>query len=146
MGASDIATGAAVHALRRPLGALHGVAGAACRPWKQRNVQRGLRRRDGQVDRMVGVLGMAWRSGRCYQEGYAELKVTMYGRGGMRGGIGRCSLEGYAELQVTVYWGNGGMRGSTGVRMVGVPGMRGGTGELYCEGNAESHGGTGVSP
>ena len=50
---------------------------------------------------------MAWRSGRCYHEGYAELKVTVYGHGGMRGGTGRCSLEGYAELQVTVYWGHG---------------------------------------
>ena len=146
MGASDIATGAAVHALRRPLGALHGVAGTACRPWKQRSVQRGLRRREGRVDRRVGVLGMAWRSGRCYQEGYAGLKVTVYGHGGMRGGTGRCSLEGYAELQVTVYWGHGDMRGSTGVRMVGVQGIRGGTGEPSFGGNAESHAGTGVSP
>ena len=97
-GASDIAAGAAVHALRRPLGALHGVAGAAGRPRKRRSVQRGLRWRDGQVDRMVGVLGMAWRSGRCCHEGYAELKVTVYGHGGMRGGTGRCFLEGYAEL------------------------------------------------
>ena len=95
---------------------------------------------------MVGVLGMAWRSGSCYQEGYVELQMTVYGHGGMRGGTGRCSLEGYAELQVTVDWGHGGMRGSTGVRMVGVPGTRGGTGEPYCGGNAESHGGTGVSP
>ena len=95
---------------------------------------------------MVGVLGMAWRSGRCYQEGYAELKVRMYDHGGMRGGTGRCSLEGYAELQVMVYWGHGGMRGSTGVRMVGVPGARGGAGEPCCGGTAESHGGTGVSP
>ena len=55
------------------------------------------RRRDGQVDSMVGVLRMTWRSGRC-------------------------CLEGYAELQVTVYWGHGGMRGSNGVRMVGVTG------------------------
>ena len=104
MGAGDNATGAAVHALRRTLGALHGVAGAACRPRKRRSVHRGLRRRDGQVDRMVGVLGMAWRSGRCCHEGYAE-------------------------LQVTVYWRHGGMRGGTGVCMVGVPGKRGGTGE-----------------
>ena len=95
---------------------------------------------------MVGVLGMAWRSGRCYHEGYAELPMTVYGHGGMRGGTGRCSLEGYAELQVTVDWGHGGIRGSTGVRMVGVPGTRGGTGELYCGGTAESHGCTGVSP
>ena len=43
---------------------------------------------------MVGVLGMAWRSGRC-------------------------CLEEYAELQMTVYWRQGGMRGGTGVRMVG---------------------------
>ena len=70
---------------------------------------------------MVGVLGMAWRSGRCYHEGYAE-------------------------LQVTVYWRHGDMRGGTGVRMVGVQGIRGGTGEPYCGDNAESHGGTGVSP
>ena len=95
---------------------------------------------------MVGVLGMAWRSGRCYQQGYAELKVTMYDHGGMRGGTGRCSLEGHAELRVTVYWGHRGMRGSTGVRMVGVPGARGGTGAPYCGGTAESHGGIGVSP
>ena len=52
---------------------------------------------------MVGVLGMAWRSGRC-------------------------SHEGYADLHVTVYWRHGGMRGGTGVRMVGVPRTRGGTG------------------
>ena len=70
---------------------------------------------------MVGVLGMAWRSGRCW-------------------------LKGYAELQVTVYWGHGVMRGSTWVRMVGVPGKRGVTGEPYSGGAAESHGGTGVSP
>ena len=72
--------------------------------------------------------------------------MTVYGHGGLRGGTGRCSLEGYAELQVTVYWGHGGMRGSTWVRMVGVPGTRGGTRDPYCAGNAESHGGTGVSP
>ena len=70
---------------------------------------------------MVGVLGMARRSGRC-------------------------CLEGYAELQMTVYRRHGGMRGGTGVRMVGVPGTRGGTGEPYCGGNAESHGAHGVSP
>ena len=70
---------------------------------------------------MVGVLRMAWRSGRC-------------------------CLEGYAELQVTVYWGHGSMRGSTGVRTVGVSGKRGGTGGPYSGGAAESHGGTGVSP
>ena len=70
---------------------------------------------------MVGVLGMAWRSRRCCHEGYAE-------------------------LQMTVYWRHGGMCGVTGVRMVGVPGTRGGTGEPYCGRNAESHGGTGVSP
>ena len=69
---------------------------------------------------MVGVLRMAWRSGRCYHEGYAELQMTVYGHGDMRGG--------------------------TGVRMVGVPGTCGGTGEPYCGGNAESHGGIGVSP
>ena len=70
---------------------------------------------------MVGVLGMAWRSGRCCHEGYAE-------------------------LQVTVYWCHGGMRGGTWVRMVGVSRTRGGTGEPYSGGKAESHGGTGVSP
>ena len=70
---------------------------------------------------MVGVLGMAWQSGRW-------------------------CLEGYAELQVTVYWGHGGMRGSTGVRMVGVSGKHSGTGEPYSRGVAESHGGTEVSP
>ena len=95
---------------------------------------------------MVGVLGMAWRSGRCYQEGYAGLKVTAYGHGGLRGGTGRCSLEGYTELQVTEYRGHGDMRGSTGVRLMGVPGTRSGTGEPYCGGKAELHGGTGVSP
>ena len=78
VGASNNAAGAAVHALRRPLGALHGVAGAACRPRRRRSVQRGLRRRDGQVDRMVGVLGMARRSGRCYLEGYAGLQMMVY--------------------------------------------------------------------
>ena len=104
MGASDIVTGATVHALRHPLGVLHGVTGAACRPRKRRSVHRGLRRRDRQVDRMAGVLDMVWRSGRSYQEGYAELKVT-------------------------VYWRHGGMRGGTGVRMVGVQGIRGGTRE-----------------
>ena len=61
---------------------------------------------------MVGVLRMAWRSGRC-------------------------CLEGYAELQATVYWGHGGMRGSTRVRMVGIPGKRGGTEEPYSGGAAE---------
>ena len=70
---------------------------------------------------MAGVLEMAWWSGRSYQEGYAELKVT-------------------------VFWRHGGMRGGTGVRMVGVQGIRGGTGEPYCGDNAGSHGGTGVSP
>ena len=70
---------------------------------------------------MVGVLGVAWRSGRC-------------------------CLEGYAELQVTVYWDQGGMRGSTGVCMGGVSGKRGGTGEPYSGSATGSHGGTGVSP
>ena len=70
---------------------------------------------------MGGILGMAWRSGRCYPEGYAELRVT-------------------------VYWAHGGMRGGTGVRMVGVPGKRGGTGKRYSGDAAESHGGSGVSP
>ena len=32
LGAGDIVAGATVHALRRPLGVLHGVAGTACRP------------------------------------------------------------------------------------------------------------------
>ena len=95
---------------------------------------------------MVDVLGMAWRSGTCYQEGYADLEVTMYDHRDMRGGTGRCSLEEYAELQVMVYLGHGGMRVSTGVRMVGLPGTRSGTGEPYCGGTAESHGGTGMSP
>ena len=53
---------------------------------------------------MVGVHRMTWR-------------------------LRRCCLQGYADLQVTVYWGHGGMRGTTGVRMVGVPGKCGGTGE-----------------
>ena len=70
---------------------------------------------------MVGVLGVAWRSGRCCHEGYVA-------------------------LQVTVYWDRRGMLGSTGVRMVGVPGKRGGTGEPYSGGTTGSHGGTGVSP
>ena len=70
---------------------------------------------------MAGVLEMAWRSGRSYQDGYAELKVT-------------------------VYWRHGGMRGGTGVRMVGVQGIRGGTGEPYRGDNAGSHCSTGVSP
>ena len=48
---------------------------------------------------MVGVLGVAWRSGSCCHEGYAE-------------------------LQTTAYWRHGGMCGGTGVRMVGVPGSR----------------------
>ena len=121
MGAGDSAAGAAVHALRRPLGALHGVEGAACRPQKRGSVPPGLRRRDGHVDRMVGVVRMAWRSGSCCPEGYRE-------------------------LQVTVYWGHKGMRGSTGVRMVRVPQKRGGTGELYSGGAAEWHGGTGCPP
>ena len=95
---------------------------------------------------MVGVLGMAWRFGSRYHEGYAELQMTVYGHGGMRGGTGRCRIEGYAELQVTVYWGHGGMRGSTGVRMVGVPATRDGTGEPYCGASAVSHGGAGASP
>ena len=50
---------------------------------------------------MVGVLGMAWRSGRCYHEGYAEWKVTVYWRhGGMRGGTGSVWWEyrGYAAV------------------------------------------------
>ena len=59
---------------------------------------------------------------------------------------GRCSLEGYAELWVTMYCGHGSMRGSTGARMVGVPRKRGGTGQPYSGGTAELHGGTGVSP
>ena len=58
---------------------------------------------------MAGVLKMAWRSGRSYQEGNAELKVM-------------------------VYWRHGGMRGGTGVRMVGVQGIRGGTGETVLWG------------
>ena len=58
----------------------------------------------GQVDRMVGVLRMAWRSGRCCHEGYAELQVTVCGR-------------------------HGGMRGGTGVRIVGIPRTCSGTGE-----------------
>ena len=121
VGAGDSAAGAAVHELRRPLGTLHGVGGVAWRPRKRRSVRRGLRRRDGHVGRMVGVLGMAWRSGSyCF--------------------------EGYAELQVTVYWGHGGMRGGSRVHMVGVPGKRGGTWEPCSGGAAESHGGTGVSP
>ena len=70
---------------------------------------------------MVGVPGMAWRSGRC-------------------------CFEGHAELQMAVYWGHGGMRGSTGVRMVGVPGRRCGTREAYSRGAPETHGGTGLSP
>ena len=70
---------------------------------------------------MAGVLEMAWRSGRSYQEGYAESKVV-------------------------VYWRHGDMRGGTVVRMVGVQGIRGSTGEPYCGDNAGSHGGTGVSP
>ena len=69
---------------------------------------------------MVGVLRMAWRSGRCF-------------------------VEGYAELQVTVHWGHRGMRGSTGVRMVGVPAKCGGTGEPYSGCTTGSRGGTGVS-
>ena len=121
MGASNIATGATVHALRYPLGALQGVAGAACRPRKRRGVHRGLRRRDRPVDRMVGVLEMVWRSGRCYHEGYTE-------------------------LQVTVYWRHGDMCSGTGVCMAGVQGIRGGTGEPYSGDNEGSHGGTGVSP
>ena len=47
---------------------------------------------------------------------------------------------------MTVYWRHRGMRGGIGVCMVGVQGIRGGTGEPYCGDNAESHGGTGVSP
>ena len=78
VGASNSTAGAAVHALQRPLGTLHGVEGAACGSRKQRSVHRGLRRRDGQVDHMVGLLGMAWRSGRCCLEGYAALQVTVY--------------------------------------------------------------------
>ena len=70
---------------------------------------------------MVAVLGVAWRSGRC-------------------------CLEGYVALQVTVYWDHGGMRGSTGVRIVGVLGKRGGTGEPYSGSTTGSHGGAGVSP
>ena len=70
---------------------------------------------------MVGVPRMAWRSGRCCHEGYAE-------------------------LQVSVYWRHGVMRGGTRVRIAGIPRPRGGTGEPYCGGNAELHGGTGVSP
>ena len=69
---------------------------------------------------MVGVLGMAWPSGRCYHERYVELKVT-------------------------VYWRHGGLCGGTEVRMVGVQGIRGGTGEPYCGDSAGSHGCTGVS-
>ena len=67
---------------------------------------------------MAGVLETAWR-------------------------LGRSTHEGYAEFKVTVYWRHGGMRGSTGVRMVRV---HGGTGELYCGGATKLHGGTGVSP
>ena len=70
---------------------------------------------------MVGVLRMEWRSGRCCYEGYAELQVTVFRR-------------------------HGGMRGGTGVRIVGIPTTCSSTGEPYCGGNAESHGGTGVSP
>ena len=73
------------------------------------------------MDRMAGVLEVAWRSGRSYHEGYEEFKAT-------------------------VYWRHGGMRGGTGVRMVGVQGIRGGTGEPYCGGATGSHGGTGLSP
>ena len=53
---------------------------------------------------MVGVLGEAWRTGRC-------------------------CLKGYAGLQVTVYWDHGGVRGSTGVCIGRVSEKRGGIGE-----------------
>ena len=76
MGAGDNAAGAVVHALRRPLGALHGVAGAACKP------------RGGEVciEDCDGVM-VRWTVWWAYLE--------------WRGG-GRCRLEGFAELQVTV--------------------------------------------
>ena len=67
---------------------------------------------------MAVILETAWRSGRSTHEGYAGFKMT-------------------------VYWRRGGMRGSTGDRMVAV---RGGTGEPYCGGAMGLHGGTGVSP
>ena len=123
MGASDIATGATVHALRHPLGALHGVAGAACRPRKRRSVHR--------VEDCDGVI-VRWTVWWAYL--------------GWRGGLGGAIMRGTVWYGVTVYWRHGGMRGGTGVRMVGVRGIRGGTGEPYCGDNAGSHGGTGVSP
>ena len=74
---------------------------------------------------MVGVLGEAWRTGRC-------------------------CLEGYAESQVTVvcddHWDHGGVCGSTGVCIGGVSEKRGGTGEPYSGSATGSHGGTGVPP
>ena len=73
------------------------------------------------MDRMVGVLGIAWRYGRC-----------CHGR--------------YMAARKTVYWGYKGTHGSIGIRMVGVPGMRGGTRVQYGGSITGSLGGTGVFP
>ena len=69
------------------------------------------------MEGMAGVLGNAWRYGRCYHGGYKA-------------------------VQKTVYWKYRGTHGSTGVRMMGVPGMRGGTGEQYGASITGSLGGT----